>query len=111
MNNKFWLQGGPSFNFLVKSDYENAVIQYSIDQSGDENIEKVYFDTSGELSKILYGINLRASYKIINRVDLFAASQYYFNSVFDVKDSVYRTGEECRPLLIQTGLSFAIIKM
>lgn len=107
--NKFTLQGGASFNFLVKSNYYNTVILYTTKQVGGETvdiIDKVYFESIGDMNKILYGVHLRAESKIIKRLYLFISGQYYFNSIYDDKTSYSQTLKECNPFQVQAGVSF-----
>ena len=111
LNNKVNLQFGFLFNFLVKSELNSTVIQYSNENGGShtfENIDKVYFDTADKMNKVLYGINLQVFIKIIRDMDLFISGQYFFNSVY----YNYKYGDQylkgCRPFILQTGISWRL---
>ena len=113
LNNKINLQSGVLFNILIKSKYYNTVILYSNNNNGSQtydNIDKVYFESIGNMNKILYGVNLRASYKIINNLDIFISGQYYFNSIYHFKkrQETYQTLHDCNPFILETGVSWTI---
>jgi hypothetical protein len=110
-NSRFKMQCGPSFNFLVKSNYNNALILYTSEQVGDifvEKVDKIYFESIGEMKKILYGVHFRTAFTLISRLDIFISGQYYFNSIYSEKNKDYQTLTNCKPFQIQAGVSYAI---
>ena len=117
-HNKFTLQFGPTFNFLIKKDYSRNVILYTTEEHEGVtyNIEdKVYFESVWKMKKILFGAHLRAELGIINPLSLFIESQYYINSIHSTKKlqdyyrqlpSYNQPLAECKPFQVQAGLSF-----
>jgi hypothetical protein len=109
LNDKVNLQFGFLLNILLSSKYNNTVILYSDQDNGNqafENIEKVYFESIGEMNKILYGIGLQASYTIIRNLDITISGHYYFNSIYDNNADAYQDLKDCNPIVLKTGISW-----
>lgn len=110
-NSRFKIQCGPTFNFLVKSNYNNVLILYTseqLDGTTHEYVDKVYFESIGEMNKILYGAHFRTAFNIIRQFDIFISGQYYFNSIYFAEDNGYQTLTDCKPFQIQAGVSYVI---
>ena len=111
--NKLSLQGGLSFNFLIHSQQNNIIVRYTtiygINGETRDIIDKLHFDSTVELNKILYGFQLRAAVKIIKPLDVFVTGQFYFNSIYEDIDSDYRYYvyiSDTKPIQLQFGLSY-----
>ncbi len=121
ISNKLNILFGPAFNYLVKNNYSKVVIEYSnnyiYESSTYKEIDKVYFERTGELNKLFFGLNSRIRYRISRNLSLFFSAQYYFNPIFGKKDD-FRVryddayiGKEFKPLFIQSGLSFDLLSL
>ncbi len=111
VQNKLSLQFGPSFNILLKSQYDDVVVIYGTNEyEGEEYVveDRVYFESIGKMSKVLYGTHIRADIKIIRSIDLFISGQYYFNSVYGHKTTDSQTVKESKPFNLQAGISFIV---
>lgn len=102
LQDKFELSAGPSFNFLINSNYTKNVIIYN-----NNLIERVYFEQTKGFNKLLYGFYLKTSYQIVKHVDLMVSYQYYFNSIYDIKNTNNKVGEECKPGILEFGLGYS----
>ena len=120
-NNTFTLQCGPSFNFLINSKQNNKVILYTAGQYDGQTtklIDKMYFDSTDDLNKILFGLQIHAEYKINKHLEIFISGQNYFNSIFKKPNfllhelSGLKTYNQdilkSKALQIQTGLSYIL---
>ena len=112
-NEKLNLQLGFLLHILAKSEYNNSLVLYSNPNNGEQTIagvDKVYFESIGKMNNVLYGLGLRASYQIIKDIDVFVSGQYYFNSIYDTEKDAYENLEDCKPALLQAGITWTICK-
>ena len=112
--NKMSLQSGPSFNFLVQSEQNNIIIHYteylSLDGVPYKVMDKLHFDSTDSLNKVMYGWYLRGGFKIIEQLELFVSGQFYFNSLYKNNDTYDQYISACKPIQLQAGLSYAFWK-
>jgi hypothetical protein len=112
--NKMSLQSGPSFNFLLHSEQNNIIIHYteylSLDGVPYKVMDKLHFDSTDSLNKVMYGWYLRSGFRIIKQLELFVSGQFYFNSLYKNYDTYYQYVSACKPIQLQAGLSYAIWK-
>jgi len=95
--NMLKINAGPSFNYLVSSQSTNYVIVYN----GDV-IQRVYFAIAKRFSHLLYGFQLKASFKVLNHANMFASYQHYFNSIYRSE-----SGKECKPHVLEIGIGYS----
>mgnify|MGYP001069228406 FL=1 len=110
-NKRLEIQCGPTFNFLLNSKYNNVLVLYASEQVEEatvEKVDKVYFESIGEMKKILYGIHFRTAFNIIRRFDIFISGQHYFNSIYSENDFGYLAVTSTKPFQIQAGVRYVI---
>lgn len=107
LHNKLAIQAGPVLNWLVKEKNTNTVLVYDSQESITTNKpDQAFFDTIGDTRKMIWGVNLSASYKLIEPVAIKVSAQYYINSMYE--DSAYGLEvEKINPFVLQAGLSVA----
>lgn len=109
-DHKLSLQAGPVFSFLVNSEQNNLVIRYSsyVGLNGQQYdvMDKLWFDSTNDLNKVLYGCFLRTAFKIIKPLDLFVSGQFYFTSICNKTDADFPAISDTKPIQLQLGLSY-----
>ena len=107
-NNKLTLLGGATFNFFLKGTSNSTVILYAEPVNGGEEdeVEKVYFSTTGKANSVLFGAHLRAEFTIIKALNLFLSGQYYFNSIYNGEKSNFPELKAAKPATIEMGMSY-----
>ena len=106
--NRFVLQTGPTFNFLLSHEVKNVLAIYNSADSRTRNTpDEAYFDTIGNMRNLIWGWNLGASYKIIDPLSVKVSAQYYVNSIYDDKAGMFYIEREVRALTVQAGVSIA----
>jgi hypothetical protein len=87
------------------------VIIYDTRESGGETITheaRVYFESIGDISKVLAGVHLRTEIQLVQSLNLFFSGQYYFNSIYSQATTDPQTLKESKAFVLQAGLSFAV---
>jgi hypothetical protein len=106
--NRFVLQTGPTFNFLLHHDVKNVLAIYNSANSRATNTpDEAYFDTIGNMRNLTWGWNLGASYKIIDPLSIKVSAQYYVSSIYEDKPGFFYIERTVRALTVQAGVSIA----
>jgi hypothetical protein len=108
LGNRFIIQAGPVLNWLLDHKAYNTVAIYNTPEAqANGRPSTVYFDTMGNMRKMIWGLNLGASYKIIGPLYIKASAQFYGKSIYESKSYFSLDVPKVKPVSVQGGVVFA----
>lgn len=108
LQNRLSVQAGPTLNWLLKDKIYNTLVLYDSPEAAENGLpDRVFFDTAGNLNKLLIGLNLGIEHKITGPLSIKVSGQYYFTPLFK-EEGLYRSSvENINPFVLQAGVTFA----
>ena len=102
--NRLGFQAGPVLNLLIAKKYSNTIIRY--DDAGEPVAG--YFETKGDLRKMLMGGRLDMSYRLLRSVELVLGAGYSFNALYKKENTGEDMYQKSRPLQVSLGLNYRL---
>jgi hypothetical protein len=106
LRNKLTVEVGPSFNFLLKEKINNVLLTY---EKGSEpnpgSPDQIYFDNMAQASSLMVGCHVAVSYRVIEFLEVKAATQFLNSSVYNEGEYV-KSADNVSPAFVQLGASF-----
>lgn len=105
---RFSLQAGPVFNFLLSKEYSDVVVLY--DKSNGMPAGG-FFEEKNAPGPLLWGAHLNARYAVIKPLEIMLGGQYFFNHLYEEEGTYKPLRDKSKGFQLQLGVSYNIASL